>query len=122
MLPQPAQYLEETGDAGRKSDVSKRSYDAQEVPVALTETTLPDFKEFDSAEASKLLPPLTLSAEDEKKLYRRIDLRIMPILTLMYVCSFLDRGPSLFSSTMLCEADHMFQEISVNTFLVGTRP
>ncbi|KAF8994036.1 MFS general substrate transporter [Cyathus striatus] len=41
---------------------------------------------------SHLPPPPTLTAEQEKKLWRKIDLRLMPILTLMYLLSFLDRG------------------------------
>lgn len=39
-----------------------------------------------------LPPPPELDAEQQKALYRKIDLRLMPILTLMYLCSFLDRG------------------------------
>ena len=41
---------------------------------------------------STLPPPPTLTLEEEKRIYRKIDLRIMPILVLMYLCSFLDRG------------------------------
>ena len=41
---------------------------------------------------SKLPPPPKLTPEQEKKLYRKVDLWLMPILTLMYLCSFLDRG------------------------------
>ncbi|KAH9914901.1 MFS general substrate transporter [Epithele typhae] len=40
----------------------------------------------------ELPPPPTLTAEQEKKLWRKIDLQLLPILTLMYLCSFLDRG------------------------------
>ena len=40
----------------------------------------------------KLPPPPTLSKEQEAALYRKIDWRLMPILSLMYLCSFLDRG------------------------------
>ncbi|KAF9523178.1 MFS general substrate transporter [Crepidotus variabilis] len=36
--------------------------------------------------------PPQLTAEQEQKLYRKIDLRLMPILSLMYLFSFLDRG------------------------------
>ncbi|KAH9923112.1 MFS general substrate transporter [Amylocystis lapponica] len=36
-------------------------------------------------------PPM-LTPEEEKKLWRKIDMRLMPILSLMYLCSFLDRG------------------------------
>jgi hypothetical protein len=37
-------------------------------------------------------PPATLTKEEEKKLWRKIDLKILPILTLLYLFSFLDRG------------------------------
>ncbi|KAH9914907.1 MFS general substrate transporter [Epithele typhae] len=40
----------------------------------------------------ELPPPPTLTAEQEKRLWRKIDLHLVPILTLMYLCSFLDRG------------------------------
>lgn len=84
----------EKGDASaRRSNSSKRSYDAQEAAVALTETSITDLNEIGGHE--KLPPPPTLSAAEAKKLYRKIDLRLMPILTLMYLCSFLDRGPSI---------------------------
>ncbi|KAK0185190.1 MFS general substrate transporter [Armillaria mellea] len=39
-----------------------------------------------------LPPPPGLTDEQEKKLWRKIDLRLMPILSLMYLFSFLDRG------------------------------
>lgn len=41
---------------------------------------------------SSLPQPPTLSPDEEKRLWRRIDIRLMPILTLMYLLSFLDRG------------------------------
>ncbi|KAJ7739084.1 MFS general substrate transporter [Mycena maculata] len=41
---------------------------------------------------STLPPPPTLSTEEERKLWRKIDLKLVPILTLMYLASFLDRG------------------------------
>ncbi|THH12738.1 hypothetical protein EW146_g7410 [Bondarzewia mesenterica] len=41
---------------------------------------------------SALPPPPDLSAEEEKQLWRKIDKRLMPILSLMYLLSFLDRG------------------------------
>lgn len=46
----------------------------------------------DLDEDSPLPSPPKLTPEEEKKLYRKIDWRLMPILTLMYLCSFLDRG------------------------------
>ncbi|KAH9919550.1 MFS general substrate transporter [Fomitopsis serialis] len=36
--------------------------------------------------------PPALTADEEKKLWRKVDVRIVPILTAMYLCSFLDRG------------------------------
>lgn len=41
---------------------------------------------------STLPPPPKLTEEEARRLYRKIDLRLMPILTIMYLCSFLDRG------------------------------
>ncbi|KAJ7761116.1 MFS general substrate transporter [Mycena metata] len=41
---------------------------------------------------SSLPPPPTLTVEEERKLWRKIDLRLMPILSLMYLVSFLDRS------------------------------
>ncbi|KAF9518068.1 hypothetical protein BS47DRAFT_1380020 [Hydnum rufescens UP504] len=38
----------------------------------------------------------SLTAEEEKRLYRKIDLRLMPILALMYLLAFMDRGPKYF--------------------------
>lgn len=37
-------------------------------------------------------PPPELTPELEKKLYRKIDLWLMPILGMMYLSAFLDRG------------------------------
>ncbi|KAL5514524.1 hypothetical protein ACEPAG_1840 [Sanghuangporus baumii] len=48
--------------------------------------------QFDFGGDSTLPPPPELSPEEVKRLYRKIDLRILPILSLMYLCSFLDRG------------------------------
>jgi hypothetical protein len=45
---------------------------------------------------SSLPPPPTLTAEEERKLWQKIDLRLMPILSLMYLLSFLDRGASVW--------------------------
>ncbi|KAJ7693398.1 MFS general substrate transporter [Mycena rosella] len=47
---------------------------------------------FDFGGESSLPPPPSLTAEEERKLWRKIDLRLMPILSLMYLLSFLDRG------------------------------
>ena len=40
----------------------------------------------------RLPPPPIFTAAEEAKLWRKIDLRFMPIITTMYLCSFLDRS------------------------------
>ena len=47
---------------------------------------------------SKLPPPPQLTPEQERKLYRKVDLWLMPILTLLYLVSFVDRGMSFQTS------------------------
>lgn len=37
------------------------------------------------------IPP-SLTRQEERRLWRKIDVRLMPILTVMYLCSFVDRG------------------------------
>ncbi|KAJ7497700.1 MFS general substrate transporter [Mycena latifolia] len=49
-------------------------------------------EDLDFAGDSALPPPPTLSAEEERKLWWKVDMRLMPILSLMYLLSFLDRG------------------------------
>ena len=39
-----------------------------------------------------LPPPPRLTEAEEKKLWRKIDLKLLPILTLLYLLSFIDRG------------------------------
>ncbi|KIK70108.1 hypothetical protein GYMLUDRAFT_187714 [Collybiopsis luxurians FD-317 M1] len=48
--------------------------------------------EYDFGGESQLPPPPKLSEEEERKLWRKIDLRLMPILCIMYLMSFMDRG------------------------------
>ena len=43
---------------------------------------------------STLPPPPILTEEAERRLYRKIDMRLMPILVLMYLMSSMDRGES----------------------------
>ncbi|KAJ7723568.1 MFS general substrate transporter [Mycena metata] len=47
---------------------------------------------FDFGGESTLPPPPTLTAAEERKLWRKVDLRLMAILSLLYLFSFLDRG------------------------------
>ncbi|KAK1223196.1 hypothetical protein PQX77_013935 [Marasmius sp. AFHP31] len=46
----------------------------------------------DSVSTSSVAPPPELTEEQEAKLWSKIDRRLMPILCLMYLMSFLDRG------------------------------
>ncbi|KAH9835021.1 uncharacterized protein C8Q71DRAFT_137660 [Rhodofomes roseus] len=39
-----------------------------------------------------LLSAPTLSPAEQKKLWRKVDIRIVPILSVMYLCCYLDRG------------------------------
>ncbi|KAF7305754.1 hypothetical protein HMN09_00729000 [Mycena chlorophos] len=41
---------------------------------------------------STLPPPPTFSPEEERRLWAKVDLRLMPILSIMYLFSFMDRG------------------------------
>lgn len=75
--------MSDKGTESRSNSLEKVAATIEETPVKGTlayggEDTLP--------------PPPTLTAEEEKRLWRKIDMRLMPILTLMYLCSFLDRG------------------------------
>ncbi|KAF5328380.1 hypothetical protein D9619_013264 [Psilocybe cf. subviscida] len=56
-------------------------------PTSTTEEEVIDF----GGELS-LPPPPILTPEQEKKLWRKVDLRLMPILSLMYLFSYMDRG------------------------------
>jgi hypothetical protein len=51
---------------------------------------------------SRLPPPPQLTPEQEKKLWRKIDLRLMPILSLMYLFSYLDRGNCDSTGQFMC--------------------
>ena len=40
------------------------------------------------------LTPPTLTPEEEARAWRKVDIRLMPILALLYLFSFMDRGTS----------------------------
>jgi len=48
--------------------------------------------DYDFGGESQLPPPPILTEAEERQLYKKIDLRLMPILCVMYLMSFLDRG------------------------------
>ncbi|KAI0767807.1 hypothetical protein C8Q74DRAFT_1370510 [Fomes fomentarius] len=40
----------------------------------------------------KLPPPPILSVQEERRLWRRIDARLVPMASILYLCSFVDRS------------------------------
>lgn len=56
--------------------------------------------DFDFGGESSLPSPPTLSTEEERRLWRKVDMRLMPILAVMYLFSFIDRG-ALYRPTCL---------------------
>lgn len=48
------------------------------------------------------LAPPALTPEQEKQLWRKLDLRLMPILSVMYLLAFMDRGTSWTSLATRC--------------------
>jgi hypothetical protein len=43
-------------------------------------------------DSPEFLTPSTLTPEEEARVWQKIDIRLMPILALLYLFSFLDRG------------------------------
>ncbi|KAG6907011.1 hypothetical protein DXG01_010914 [Tephrocybe rancida] len=54
--------------------------------------SIQDSAVFDFGGDSTLPPPPVLDEAEEKTLYRKLDARLMPILALLYLLSFIDRG------------------------------
>lgn len=52
---------------------------------------------YDFGGENSLPPPPTLNEAQEKRLWRKIDGRLMPILALLYLVSFIDRGIAHFT-------------------------
>ncbi|KAJ6625864.1 hypothetical protein B0H10DRAFT_2001105 [Mycena sp. CBHHK59/15] len=61
--------------------------DAKHFEVAVRSSS-----ELDFGGDSTLPPPPVLTPAEERRLWRKVDLRLMPILSLMYLLSFLDRA------------------------------
>ena len=65
---------------------------------------------------SQDLPKVILTSEQERKLWQKIDVRLLPIISLMYLLSFMDRGgyfTNVCSSE--CGCPYYPQEISVSS-------
>ncbi|KAJ3536287.1 hypothetical protein NM688_g6858 [Phlebia brevispora] len=84
-----AKMISKASDSDRASMDEKKQADPEAAIDAVSSTASQDV---DFSGDSKLPPPPKLTPEQEKKLYRKVDLWLMPILTLMYLASFLDRG------------------------------
>lgn len=55
----------------------------------------------DVIEGVTLPPPPYLTPAQESKLWRKMDLRLLPILAFIYLMAFMDRGDSLFFGFLL---------------------
>ena len=80
----------------KSSRLSKESYDVQEieavVPVADDDVPSGGQKLGVRAGIEPIVTPPSFSQSQQKRLYRKIDLRLLPILIAIQVCSYLDRG------------------------------
>ena len=73
-----------------KDTQAKATIDIEEVEVVQTTPSLQVGSQ--NADCCSVdHPPLVLTPAEEKRLYRKIDWRLMPILTLLQLSSFLDR-------------------------------
>ena len=74
---------------------------AQEYLKRIPSVEKGDVEAVECAAPHEAPPPLT--PEQERRLWRKVDKRILPILTIMYLCSFLDRGaPFIFAEDTTC--------------------
>lgn len=91
MPPVSDERIKESSESG------KESYEIQEIEAVPIEVASPESHKFE--DVTKIPSPPPLSPNQRKRLYRKIDLRLLPILILIQVCSYLDRG-------MLCCNSH----------------
>ncbi|KZT63330.1 hypothetical protein DAEQUDRAFT_770719 [Daedalea quercina L-15889] len=66
------------------ADISKIELDTVQTAHVLTECERDVGTELPSGP--------TLSPEQQRRLWRKVDMRILPILSVMYLCCYLDRG------------------------------
>jgi hypothetical protein len=60
-----------------------------------------DFENSSSAHDASMIEPSDVSIEAERKLIRKLDLQLIPVIVLLYLFSFLDRGMSPHSCVEL---------------------
>lgn len=91
VAPASLVHLSRLNMTGRATEPDRISIEKkQEANVDVESSTSVTDEGLDNGEPA----PPKLTPEQEKKLYRKIDLWLMPILTIMYLFSFLDRGMS----------------------------
>lgn len=83
--------------ATEKQTASKPSIEKDRVSASGSE----EIEKVDFGGESQLPPPPTLTKDEESKLWRKVDWHLMPILSLMYLLSFLDRGTCMLIRTRL---------------------
>ena len=66
--------------------------DEKESDAVLEIASVPSSTAVDFGGESTLPPPPDLTPEQERRLWSKIDIQLLPILSLMYLMSFLDRG------------------------------
>lgn len=91
-------HLQGAGGRNDGSDSSiipeKNSLEIQEIEMASQEKGLEVLQDLGSPAA---VASLTLSPAQIKRIYRKIDFRLMPALMAMQLCCFLDKGECLLS-------------------------
>ena len=73
----------------RNSDSPPESVDEKHVEIEQVEVGI---SEGGVVSGQKIPPPPKLSLKQQRRAYHKADLWIMPMVTLMYLASFLDRG------------------------------
>ena len=87
MIPSPPSPTRTSGDKKEDISIVERADSEKHGSDADDRLSVADF-----GGDSSLPPPPILTPVQEKALYRKVDMRLMPILTIMYLLSFLDRG------------------------------
>ena len=72
-----------------KPSLEKKSSDSE---LAHVQEKSGSEDDYDFGGESTLPPPPKLTEDEERKIWRKVDLRLMPILAVMYLFSFMDRG------------------------------
>jgi hypothetical protein len=85
-----------TTSSDKGMDNSKRVEDVGR-GIHIGETSSGELNTIDKMETYQELAAEGLSAEEQKRVIRKVDWRVVPLLTFLYLVSFLDRSNSTFS-------------------------